>query len=294
MPPLTPLPDNEPESALRRRLLKLGLALPFLSLALALPFPLLAASAKKTSAKKTVTGRAKPLKKPRAPRLLMIDPGHGGHDPGAIGRSGVQEKDITLDIARRMASALANRTDINVKLTRATDVFLSLPERVKKGRDARADFFVSVHADSTLDGFARGMSAYTLSEKASDKLADALAERENRVDSIGGVDLSHADKEVAEILFDLAARRTRNTAERAKVGFIRAMGKQWRLLERPMRAANFAVLRSPDVPSMLVETGFLSNRYDENILTQAKKRQKIAQIMAKEIAALLNSSLFGG
>ena len=286
-------PCDAPNGLTRRRFLKLGLALPLFSLTLMLPFPLLAATGKTPGKKPQPTGRAKPLKKPRAPRLLMIDPGHGGHDPGAIGKSGVQEKDITLDIARHMASALAGRTDVNVKLTRAADAFLSLTERVQRGRDARADLFVSVHADSAPNKAARGLSVYTLSEKASDEFAYEIAEKENHADVVGGVDLSQADQEVAGILFDLAARRARNTAQRTKVNFVRAMGRRWQLLDRPMRAANFAVLRSPDVPSMLVETGFLSNPKDEKILRQSKQRQKIAQIMAKEIAALLNGPLFG-
>ncbi len=296
LPPTLLLPDDAPESLLRRRILRLGLMLPVLTLTLALPFPLLAVEKKtpgKTSGKKEPLKRAGPERKPRAPRLLMIDPGHGGHDPGAIGKSGLQEKDVTLDIARHMAAALKGRTDVNVKLTRERDAFLSLNERVWRGRDARADLFVSVHADSAPNKAARGLSVYTLSEKASDEFAHEIAEKENHADVVGGVDLSQADQEVAEILFDLAARRARNTAQRAKVNFVRAMGRRWQLLDRPMRAANFAVLRSPDVPSMLVETGFLSNLKDEKILRQPKQRQKIARIMAREIATLLNGSLFG-
>jgi N-acetylmuramoyl-L-alanine amidase len=110
---------------------------------------------------------------------------------------------------------------------------------------------------------------------------------------MGGVNLPPADKEVTAILFDLTARRTRNTAQHAKANFVGAMGRAWHLLERPMRAANFVVLRAPDVPSMLVETGFLSNPQDENILRQPQERQKIAQLMAKDLAAILDSSLFG-
>jgi N-acetylmuramoyl-L-alanine amidase len=283
----SPEPDREPDGLTRRRFLRWGLALPLFSLAMTFPIDLLAAVAKPA-----VNGPS-PGRKPKAPRLLMLDPGHGGRDPGATGASGIHEKDITLDIVRHMAAALADEPDVIVKQTRNTDVFLPLPDRVKAGRTARADLFMSVHADSAPNAAARGLSAYTLSEKASDQFSRELAEKENRVDVVGGLDLPQDDKEVAAILYDLAARRTRNTAQRAKVGFVRAMGRSWRLLERPMRAANFAVLRAPDVPSILVETGFLSNPQDEALLCQPKVRQKIAQLMAREIAALLGSSLFG-
>lgn len=234
-----------------------------------------------------------PERKPRAPRLLMIDPGHGGHDPGAIGRVGTYEKNVTLDIARRMADALSGYPGLTCKLTRDDDVFIPLEDRVKIGREAQADLFLSVHADSAPNPAARGLSVYTLSEHATDNFAKALAERENDADLMGGVDLPPADKEVSAILFDLAARETRNTAMHAKASFVQAMGRNWRLLESPMRAANFVVLRAPDVPSMLVETGFLSNPQDEAILRLPPEREKIARLMAKDLANILESSLFG-
>jgi len=236
---------------------------------------------------------APPLRKPRAPRLLMIDPGHGGHDPGAIGLTGTQEKDVTLDIAKRMADALSAKPGVTVKLTRETDIFLPLEERVKVSRDARADLFLSVHADSAPNREARGLSVYTLSEKASDAFSKSLAEHENEADLMGGVDLPPADKEVTAILFDLTARRTRNTSLHAKAGFVQAMGRSWHLLESPMRAANFVVLRAPDVPSMLVETGFLSNPKDEALLRLPPERDKIARLMARSVGGILDSTLFG-
>jgi N-acetylmuramoyl-L-alanine amidase len=234
-----------------------------------------------------------PVHKPRAPRLLMIDPGHGGRDPGAIGHTGTFEKDITIDIARRMAHALSGEPGITAKLTRDEDVFLPLEERVKVGREAHADLFLSIHADSAPNSLARGLSVYTLSTKASDEFAKHLADHENEADLMGGMDLPPADKEVTAILMDLAARQTRNTAQHARASFVEALGHNWHLLERPMRAANFVVLRAPDVPSMLVETGFLSNPQDEQILRQPAEREKIARLMAKDLAAILSSSLFG-
>ena len=233
-----------------------------------------------------------PLHKPRPPRILFIDPGHGGHDPGAIGLTGTQEKDVTLDIARRMADNLSSMAGVRAQLTRDQDVFLPLQERVKIARDGGADMFISVHADSAPNHTARGLSVYTLAEKASDSFSKHLAEHENEADLMGGMDLPVADKDVTAILFDLAARRTRNTAQRARANFVAGLKRNWRLLEQPMRAANFVVLRAPDVPSMLVETGFLSNRDDEAILRQPQERAKIATLMARNIAGILDGPLF--
>lgn len=236
--------------------------------------------------------RPLPSRKPRAPRLLMIDPGHGGRDPGTISRSGIYEKHVTMDIAKRMADALSSCNGITVKLTRDEDVFLPLEERVRMGREAHADLFLSVHADSAPNRAARGLSIYTLSAKASDDFAKNLADHENEADLMGGMDLPPADKEVTAILMDLTARQTRNTAQHARASFIAGLKHNWRLLEHPIRAANFVVLRAPDVPSMLVETGFLSNPQDEKTLRQPQEREKIARLMAKNLEAILNSSLF--
>lgn len=282
--------ENNPNLLSRRRFLRLGLAgLPVLGASLSLSPNLWAADVTRGFS----NGSPVPGNKPYPPRLLMIDPGHGGRDPGAIGISGTHEKDVTLDIARRMADALSARPGTNVKLTRDEDVFLPLEDRVKLGRDARADLFLSVHADSAPNKAARGLSVYTLSEKASDDFSKQLADHENKADLMGGLDLPEADKDVTAILFDLTTRRTRNTAQHVKAGFVHAMSKNWPLLVRPMRAANFVVLRAPDVPSMLVETGFLSNPHDEQILRQPQERQKIAQLMAKDLAKILDSALFG-
>ncbi|MBV8060926.1 MAG: N-acetylmuramoyl-L-alanine amidase [Alphaproteobacteria bacterium] len=234
-----------------------------------------------------------PGHKPRAPRLLMIDPGHGGHDPGAIGISGTYEKEVTLDIARHMADALSGKPGVTAKLTRDSDTFIPLEERVSISREARADMFISVHADSAPDRTARGLSLYTLSQKGSDAFARSLAQHENEADLMGGVDVPSSDKEVNAILYDLASRRTHNTSLHVKSQFADMVGKQWRLLDNPQRAANFVVLRAPDVPSMLVETGFLSNAQDERILSLPTERMRIARLMAKSLEAILDGPLFG-
>ena len=279
--------QSEQKALNRRNFLRLGLATSSaLALNWSIPLDLLAAEP-------SAICLPTPAHKPRPPRILMIDPGHGGHDPGAIGLSGTHEKDVTLDIVRRMADALSAQPGVTVKLTRDEDIFLPLEERVKIGRQAEADLFLSVHADSAPNPSARGLSVYTLSEHASDSFSQLLADHENEADLRGGMDLPPADKEVTAILFDLAARRTRNTAQHARASFIAAMGRNWHLLDRPMRAANFVVLRSPDVPSMLVETGFLSNPKDEQILREPLEREKIARLMAKDLSAILDGPLFG-
>jgi N-acetylmuramoyl-L-alanine amidase len=237
--------------------------------------------------------RPVPGHKPRAPRLLMIDPGHGGRDPGATSRTGMHEKDITIDIARHMADALSGRPGITVKLTRDEDIFLPLEERVRMGREAHADLFLSVHADSAPNRAARGLSVYTLSAKASDTFSKHLADHENEADLMGGMDLPPADEEVTSILMDLATRQTRNTAQHVRANFVESLRHNWRLLDHPVRSANFVVLRAPDVPSMLVETGFLSNPQDEQILRMPLQREKIARLMAKNLEVILDSSLFG-
>jgi N-acetylmuramoyl-L-alanine amidase len=294
------MPSNPDDKTIegRRRFLRLSLGLPLLSAAsIFLPADLLAADASAYRHASDVVAPESnviPKQKPRPPRLLMIDPGHGGRDPGAIGRNfGTHEKDVTLDVARRMGDMLSAVPGIDVRLTREDDTFLPLEERVRLSREMRADLFISVHADSAPNPAARGLSVYTLSEKASDAFSKQLADRENKADLTDGMDLPEADKDVTAILFDLTARRTRNTAQHAKASFVQAMSRNWRLLERPMRAANFVVLRAPDVPSMLVETGFLSNPHDEEVLRQPQERQRIAQLMGQDLATILDSPLFG-
>ncbi|MGB4100366.1 MAG: N-acetylmuramoyl-L-alanine amidase [Alphaproteobacteria bacterium] len=239
-------------------------------------------------------GKRYPLKDKAAAappsRLLMIDPGHGGHDPGAVGRGGTYEKDITLDIGRRLAQHIAGQPRLTARMTRERDEFLPLGERVARGRAAKADLFISLHADSAPNQTARGLSAYTLSDRATDDFARQLAQQENLVDKIGGVNLAQADQEVAAILMDFSTRQARDTAQRTKVNLVRGVGREWRLLDNPLRAANFAVLRAPDVPSILIETGFLSNIQDEAILRQPMQREKIARLLARELTGILTAS----
>lgn len=233
-----------------------------------------------------------PARKPRPPHLVMLDPGHGGKDPGASGHRGTLEKDVTLDVARRIAARFDGNSNVIAKLTRDSDIFLPLKERVARAREAKADLFISIHADSTPTTEARGLSAYSLSEKGTDNFARELAKRENSVDELAGIDLKDTDADVAAILRDLTARHTMNAALKAKKQIVRGVKGKWQLLDNPLRAAPFAVLRAPDIPSILIETGFLSNPKDEALLRNEAQRGKIAGLLAKEIAALLRAPPF--
>lgn len=233
----------------------------------------------------------RPARPPRR-RVVMIDPGHGGRDPGAIGVRGTLEKEVTLAIARETARRLERQFGVQAEMTRRDDRFLPLSERVALGRRAGADLFVSIHADSAPSKDARGLSAYTLSEEASDSFASALARQENRADAIGGVDLGDTKKVVRDILLDLAARHTKHASLVAKQGLVTGAGRDLPLLENPMRSANFAVLKAPDVPSVLIETGFLSNEADEALLRDPKARLRIAAVLARELAGVVSRDPF--
>ncbi|MBK1840093.1 N-acetylmuramoyl-L-alanine amidase [Azospirillum sp. YIM B02556] len=229
---------------------------------------------------------------PTRSRLVMLDPGHGGNDPGAIGTRGTFEKEVTLDIARDVARILADRHRIGVKLTRGDDRFLALDERVALTREAGADLFVSIHADSAPNADARGLSAYILSEKASDSFASRLAQQENQADRFGKAGSVGGGRIVKDILLDLTARHTRHASLAARQLLVEGAGKELHLLDNPMRAANFAVLKATDVPSVLVETGFLSNPRDEEILRDATARRVVSRVLAREIAKVLSSPAF--
>jgi N-acetylmuramoyl-L-alanine amidase len=218
-------------------------------------------------------------------KIIAIDPGHGGVDPGAIGVSGIYEKIITLAAAKQLKARLEGTGRYKVVLTRENDVSLGLAERREIARAAKADLFISLHADSMSDRSMRGLSVYTLSEKASDKEAAALAEQENSADSIIGVDLSHESQEVRHILVDLAQRESMNIATRVATRLIDELQRETTLVRNSHRFARFAVLKSPDVPSVLIEMGYLSNRQDETALKKDAYRAKLVGAVTKAINA---------
>lgn len=228
---------------------------------------------------------AKPTPEAEKP-LIVLDPGHGGPDPGAIGVGGLHEKDITLAAAREAKRQLEATGRYRVKLTRDRDVFIRLRDRVAMAREADASLFLSLHADSIGSGEMRGLSIYTLSDKASDREAEMLAAKENRADSIAGADLSGKDDLVAGILIDLAQRDTMNHSKRFAKIALEHLGREVTLIpSKPHRQAGFAVLTAPDVPSALIEMGYLSSRQDANLLTTADHREKLGRALARTIDA---------
>lgn len=217
-------------------------------------------------------------------KIIVLDPGHGGVDPGTIGTSGFQEKEITLAMAREIRRQLEATGRYRVIMTRDDDVFIRLRDRIGVARTAQADLFVSIHADAHASNQTRGASIYTLSETASDAEAAALAARENRADIIAGVDLSAENKEVVSILIDLAQRETMNRSASFAALLVDHLGRDVALLpNNPHRFAGFAVLKAPDIPSALIELGYLSNRHDETMLTRPQHRTKAAAAIVRAI-----------
>lgn len=235
-------------------------------------------------AKLTQPSEPEVVKKPRVPDvpLVVIDAGHGGKDPGAIGPGGTKEKVITINYARALADALLATGRYRVYLTRDSDQFIFLRDRVKRARDAKGSIFISLHADAAGSRNVRGLSVYTLSETASDKEAAALAARENSADFLSEIDMPTNDEQVADILVSLAQRDTKERSEELADALVQAIGKKGvRLLSNTHRFAGFAVLKAPDIPSVLVEIGFLSNRTEEkNLQSEAYRKKVLAGILA--------------
>ncbi len=233
---------------------------------------------KSNSAIKTVD------KKPRIKSsfIITLDPGHGGIDPGAI-NLGKKEKNITLLAAKELKKILLKK-GFKVYLTRASDKFISLRERRNIAKKNNSDLFISLHVDSLKRKSTRGTSIYTLSEKASDRITARLAERENKVDLIAGVNLEDVDNEVASILLDLNRRDTKNSSSLFAENYVNIARKNGhRLLRRPHRHAGFAVLKSTEIPSVLIELGFLSNVKDVKLLTKKNSRNRLLTSLAAAI-----------
>jgi len=224
-------------------------------------------------------------RKPKIPgkRIIAIDAGHGGVDPGTIGIGKTYEKKVTLAMARDLRTALEATGRYKVVLTRNRDVFLRLRDRVNIARRAGAELFLSIHADSVSNRKTRGLSVYTLSERASDKESAKLAAKENKADLIAGIDLSTESLVVSNILLDLAQRETMNQSARFAQELVEALRRKVKLLPNSHRFAGFAVLKAPDMPSILIEAGFLSNRQDERNLLNRAYRKKMAAAMVEGI-----------
>ncbi len=215
--------------------------------------------------------------------VVAIDPGHGGSDPGTIGVDGIKEKDLVLAMGLELAQLLEATGRYAVVLTRRTDEGLALRERIKVARDGGAQLFLSLHADSIADPQVAGASVYTLSETASDEEAAALAAKENKADILSGTDLSRHDPIVASILIDLAQRDTLNKS----IGLAQLLSEELRkvttLLRNHRRYGGFAVLKSPEIPSVLIELGYLSNPEEAKRLADPRHRRKLAQAIVAAI-----------
>ncbi|MFT6558701.1 MAG: N-acetylmuramoyl-L-alanine amidase [Sneathiella sp.] len=212
---------------------------------------------------------------------IIIDAGHGGIDPGAIGKSGVYEKQLTLAVARKLKQKLSLNKRYHILMTRSNDTFVSLRERVNFARKNEADLFISIHADSIGRSDIRGSTVYTLSENASDDEAAALANTNNKSDVIAGVDLEEQDDTVQGILIDLAQRETMNFSVKfAKMLIPEIARSGMKVGGHSHRFAGFRVLKAPDVPSVLVELGYLSNKKDEQILKSEIGQRKLANSIA--------------
>jgi len=216
---------------------------------------------------------------------VVIDPGHGGVDPGAISPDGIYEKNIVLPIAWDFARQLAATRRYRVVLTRSVDEFIPLRDRVDRARAWHADLFLSIHADTLPDPGLRGLSVFTLSTQASDREAAALGVSENRSDLVGGIKLSRQPREVGGILMDLTRRQTGNLSIAFARALVDQLAREAALLDNPQRSADFAVLTAPDIPSALVELGCLSNPQEERLLQQRTYQQKLARGLVRAVEA---------
>jgi len=231
--------------------------------------------ARPRATRKKATAHARPL--------IVIDPGHGGKDPGASGPGGAREKNLVLAFAKVLRARLLATGKYRVLLTRDNDYFLTLPERVKFARERGAKLFISIHADKFGSKAAHGAAIYSVSEEASDEEAAELARKENASDIIGGVDLGKGSEEIKGILIDLTMRETKNHSVWFARNLAAEMRKITHMRPRAVRAADFRVLRNPEVPSVLIEVGYVSNPGDLRNMRSARWRRKTAAAMTRAI-----------
>jgi N-acetylmuramoyl-L-alanine amidase len=225
----------------------------------------------------------------------VLDAGHGGIDTGAKAPTGECEKDIVLDFAKRLRERIEKSGKYRVLMTRTDDTFVPLADRVQIAREASAALFVSIHADSLprREGDAEGATVYTLSETPSDPQAARLAEEENRADVIAGVDLKQEPDDVAGILLDLAQRETKTFSVQFAQKVVGDLKAATRLHKEPIKSAGFRVLRAPDIPSVLIELGYVSNKQDLQSLMSDTWRDRTADSIASAIDGYFSAHLAG-
>jgi N-acetylmuramoyl-L-alanine amidase len=239
-------------------------------------------------------GDGKPGADPRP--LVVIDPGHGGIDNGTRAASGEQEKNLVLDFSLMLRDKIEKTGKYRVAMTRTDDTFVALADRVELARARQASLFISIHADALRrgEGDAQGATIYTLSERASDAAAARFAEAENRADVIAGLDLSSEPSDVAGILIDLAKRETKTFSLQFARTMVGELKNAVRLHQNPLKSARFVVLRAPDVPSVLVELGYVTNKADLQSLVSAEWRGRTADAIVQAIHTFFTTRLAGG
>jgi N-acetylmuramoyl-L-alanine amidase len=230
------------------------------------------------------------VKIPKSLPIIVIDSGHGGKDPGTIGKyARSKEKYVTLGYSRELKRQLDKTKKFKVFLTRNTDYFIPLNERVAISRRLKADLFISFHADSSPDHNTSGLSIYSLSEKSSDKQAELLAQKENKSDIIGGADFSDASGDILKTLINLSQRNTMNdSAKFAEIAIEAIRNNGVETLQKTHRFAGFKVLTAPDVPSVLIELGYLSNKDEEKKLNSLTYKKKVAEALVSGIEKYFN------
>jgi len=227
--------------------------------------------------------------------LVVIDPGHGGIDNGTRAASGEMEKTIVLEFSQMLRDKIEKTGKYRVLMTRTDDTFVALGDRVQFARGRQASLFISIHADALRrrEGDAKGATVYTLSERASDARAARLAEAENQADAIAGLDLSAQEKDVAGILIDLARRETKTFSLQFAQGLVGQLKNAARLHQHPLKSAAFVVLKAPDVPSILVELGYVTNKADLKSLISAEWRERTADSIVQAVDTFFTTRLAG-
>ena len=257
------------------------------------PPPLRPGLADKNPPATVVAEAGAPNAAPDSRPVIVIDPGHGGIDNGTMAHSGEAEKVIVLAFATALRDHIEKNGKFRVVMTRSDDTFIPLADRVRIARNEKASLFVSIHADALphREGDAQGATVYTLSDKASDAEAERLAEAENRADAIGGVNLTDEPTDVADILIDLAQRETRTFSNRFARLLVDDLKGVTRLHKHPLKSAGFRVLKAPDIPSVLVELGYVSNKDDLQHLVSEGWRTRTADSIGRAIETFLAKRL---
>jgi N-acetylmuramoyl-L-alanine amidase len=235
--------------------------------------------------------RVRPVEKTAGRFTIVIDPGHGGIDGGAVGPNGAQEKDIVLAFSKVLRNKLEDAGPFDVLMTREDDVFLSLRNRLDFNQRSKSDLFISIHADSLRQKFVRGSTIYTLSKKASDRLSEQMAQTQNAADLVAGLALEEETDTVADILVDLTTRETKRFSKRFSDILVKNLKPSIRLIKNPQRSAAFGVLKAPEVPSILIELGYLSNKDDEKLLQTKDWQNKVAAAIVASVEDFFASRL---